>query len=219
MNRRALIVGATGLIGGHLLQRLAGHPAYSQVATLGRRAPEFDHEKVTHHVVDLSDDRDESPMPAADVLFCCLGTTIKQAGSQAAFRAVDFDLVVRIATQAQANGASTIVVVSSVGADPDSSNFYLRTKGEMERAVGDIGFDRLGIMRPSLLLGSRDESRPAERLGQFAARLVNPLMLGGLARYRAVDAQTVAGAMVGFDLEDIGGLQVIEGKDIWRLAE
>lgn len=217
--RIALVVGSTGLVGGHLLELLARHPAYRQVATLGRRAPDLTHDKVLHIVADLSGEWDEHVMPQADVVFCCLGTTIKKAGSQAAFRAVDLDLVVQIAMQAHANEAGTFVVVSSVGADSDSSNFYLRTKGEMERAVGDLGFERLGIMRPSLLLGLRDESRPAERFGQVAARLVNPLMLGGLARYRAIDAMTVASAMIGFDQSELKGKQVIEGKQLWHMAE
>lgn len=215
----ALVAGATGLVGGHLLELLTRDPAYRQVATLGRRAPELTHEKLLNFVEDFSGEWDEAVVPQADAVFCCLGTTIKQAGSQEAFRAIDLDLVVRIAAAAHAKGASTFVVVSSVGADPTSSNFYLRTKGEMEQAVSELGFERLGILRPSLLLGSRDELRPGERIGQLAARLVDPLMLGGLARYRAVEARTVAGAMIGFDRSDFSGSQVIEGKKLGHLAE
>ena len=217
-NRVALVVGATGLIGSHLLKLLTKHPAYGQVATLGRRAPELEHEKLLHLVADLSGEWDESVMPFADVVFCCLGTTIKQAKSEEAFRAVDFGLVVQIAERAKRKGADTFLVVSSVGANPGARNFYLRTKGEMEQAVKRLGFDRLGIMRPSLLLGSRSESRPAERIGQFAAQLVNPLMLGGLARYRAVDAEIVARAMIGYDLSGSAGPDIIQGKEIWQLA-
>ncbi len=217
-NRRALVVGATGLVGGHLLTRLAEHPGYGEVATLGRRAPGFRHPQVTHHVVDLANPDTDVVLSGTDVLFCCLGTTIKQAGSRAAFRAIDYELVVKLASQAVTKGTDTCVVVSSVGADANSSNFYLRTKGEMEQAIADLGYKRLGLMRPSLLLGTRAELRPAERAGQIAARLVNPLMLGSLSRYRAVDAETVAAAMIGFDLSASAGVQVIEGREIPRLA-
>jgi uncharacterized protein YbjT (DUF2867 family) len=217
-HRKALVVGATGLVGSQLLKQLLERKSYSAVATLGRRAPAVQHEKITHHVADLSGDWDKSVMLEADVLFCCLGTTIKKAGSEAAFRAIDFELVVSIAKAAVDAGAGTFVVVSSVGADAHSSNFYLRTKGEMEQTLSTLGFDRLGILRPSLLLGARDEFRPAERLGQTAARLVNPMLLGGLARYRAVDAGTVAAAMIGFDLSVSTGKHVFEGKEFRSLG-
>ncbi len=218
VHRNALLVGATGLVGSHLLNKLIEHGDYGNIATLGRQAPGHIHERVTHHVADISGDRAQYTLPGADVLFCCLGTTIKTAGSQSAFRAIDFGLVVRIARAALANGTRTIVVVSSVGADPGSGNFYLRTKGEMERAVSELGFERVGVVRPSLLLGARDELRVAERLGQSAARLINPLLAGGLARYRAVDAATVAAAMIGFDRSASTGVSVIEGREIQRLA-
>ena len=161
----------------------------------------------------------ELPPIDADVVFCCLGTTIKQAGSQRAFLAIDFDLVVSIARAAAAAGARSLVVVSSVGADPASANFYLRTKGEMEQAVGEIGFAKFGIVRPSLLLGDRDEFRPAEALGKIATTLINPFLLGGLAKYRGVDADTVATAMIGLDQAAFEGVRIIEGREIERLAE
>lgn len=216
--RRALVVGATGLVGGHVLTRLAENERYSNIFTFGRRAPDFEHPRVVHHVADLADASEPAQLPGADVLFCCLGTTIKQAGSEAAFRAVDFELVVRLAARAVESGAQTLVLVSSVGADADSRNFYLRTKGETERAVSALAYARLGILRPSLLLGAREELRPAEKLGQSAASFFNPLLMGGLKKYRAVDANIVAAAMVGFDLSDATGKHVIEGEAIRRLA-
>jgi len=217
--RQALVVGATGLVGRSLLTRLTQHDSYEMIATLGRRAPDFRHERVSHHVVDFSGDWNLSAISRVDVLFCCLGTTIKQAGSQAAFRAIDFDLVVAIARQAFKSGTGTFVVVSSVGARADAGSFYPRTKGEMEQAVSSLGFKRLGILRPSLLLGARQDLRIAEQLGQHAARLFKPLMVGGLNRYRAVDARTVADSMIGFDLSDAAGVCIIEGKEIRRLAQ
>jgi len=214
--RRALLVGATGMVGSKLLSRLVEHQAFGAVTTLGRRAPDLNHESVTHHVTDFSDS--PRPMPTADVLFCCLGTTIKRAGSQKAFRAIDYELVVSIANQAVENGTTSFFVVSSVGANPDSGNFYLKTKGEMEQTVAVLGFKRTGIVRPSLLLGTRQEVRPAEQLGQYAARLINPVLPDWLARYRAVDAGTVANAMIGLDQSDFEGPRIVEGSEIQRLA-
>lgn len=216
--RRALLVGATGLVGSHLLRQLAGSKDYRAIATLGRRAPDFRHERVTHHIADLTGDLDTSAVPRADVLFCCLGTTIKKARTEAAFRALDFDLVVSLAKSAASNGTSTFVVVSSVGADPGSRSFYLQIKGEMEQTVSELGFERLGIMRPSYLLGAREEFRPSERLGQIAFRVIEPVLFGGLAKYRSVDAATVAAAMIGFDLSKFLGKHVFEGNEIRRLA-
>jgi len=216
-NRKALVVGATGLVGSALLARLADHRAYGEVATLGRRAPDFHHERVAHHVADLSGDGAPIELPRADVLFCCLGTTIKQAKTEAAFRAVDFDLVVQIAKQAVANGTNTFVGVSSTGASADSRNFYLRTKGEMEQTVASLGFERSGFVRPSYLLGEREHFRLVEHIGRQLNRLLNPILSGRLSRYRAVEAETVAAAMIGFDLSDATGSHVIEGEDITRL--
>lgn len=215
-DRRALVLGATGLVGGALLAQLSDHKAYGAISTLGRRAPEFNHGRVTHHVASFSGGQKPVTVPNADVLFCCLGTTIKQAGTEAAFRAVDFELVVQIAKQAARNGTKTFLGVSSIGADADSRNFYLRTKGEMEQAVAGLSFKRSGFVRPSYLLGEREQLRPLEHFGRQINRLLNPVLVGSLARYRAVDAGTVAAAMIGFDLSASPGIRVIEGKEIWR---
>ncbi len=214
---RAFLVGATGLVGGRLLARLTDDPRYGAVTTLGRRAPPVEHERVTHLVRDLSAAGAVAPIET-DVVFCCLGTTIKQAGSRHAFRAVDFDLVVNVARAASEGGTGSMIVVSSVGADPGSGNFYLRTKGEMEQAISTIGFTKCGIVRPSMLLGERDEFRPAETLGKIATRLVNPLLAGGLAKYRGVDAGTVAAAMIGLDRATFEGVRIIEGREIQHFA-
>ena len=127
-----------------------------------------------------------------------LGTTMRAAGSQAAFRAVDFDMVVDFARAARAGGARRMIVISSVGADAGSRNFYLRTKGEMERALEALDFERLDIVRPGLLRGERGgDRRPGERLGIIVSPLLNLLLRGRLDRYAAIDAQIVAAAVAG----------------------
>jgi uncharacterized protein YbjT (DUF2867 family) len=129
--------------------------------------------------------------------FCCLGTTLKEAGGQQGFRAVDQDLVLKIARVAQAAGAERLVVMSSVGADETSKNFYLRVKGETERGLERLQIAALDIMQPSVLLGLRRNVRPLEFLAQGVLWCLNPLLLGNLARYRGMAAGDVAAAMLG----------------------
>lgn len=190
-----LIAGATGLVGGAALARLLEHPAVASVETVGRRPLSRSHPRIRERVVDFAT-IDAQPPAAASAAICALGTTIKAAGSQAAFRAVDHDAVVGFARWARRSGAETFALVSSVGADPHARGFYLRVKGEAEAAVRAIGFPTLVVLRPSLLLGPRTERRPGEALARALAPALAPLMVGGLRRYRAISADLVAGALV-----------------------
>jgi uncharacterized protein YbjT (DUF2867 family) len=153
------------------------------------------------------------------VACCALGTTIAAAGSQDAFRRVDFDCTLAFARFALRAGARRFVLVSSVGADAGSTNFYLRVKGEVEDALRALPFESLVVLRPGLLLGDRRESRPAEALARFVAPLFNPLLLGPLAKYRSVYADRVAAAMVAAAFEDRRGVSVLDVPGIERLAE
>lgn len=211
MKRTALVAGGTGLVGGLLLQRLVADGAWKRVIAVGRRAPDV--AKVEPLVVDLSSDP-APPLPRGDDAFCALGTTIGKAGSQAAFRAVDFDLVLSFARAARAARAERLIVVSSLGADPRSSNFYLRVKGETEEALSALGFGGLALLRPSLLLGDREESRPAERAAVLAGRALSFAFLGPLARYRPVEADAVAAAMVALARGEFEGKHVVESEEI-----
>ena len=204
-------------MGGELLTRLAVREAYDSVTTFGRRAPRIEAPTLVHHVGDLAGE-DLGDLVATDVVFCCLGTTIRTAGSRAAFRHVDYELVLNVARQARAAGTGTFAVVSSLGADPGSGNFYQRTKGEMEAAVSELAFGRLAILRPSLLMGNRDEFRPVEAASKLASRLVNPLLLGSLRRYRSIDAGVVAHAMIETDLDRFEGVRILESDDIARIG-
>jgi uncharacterized protein YbjT (DUF2867 family) len=196
--RIALVAGGSGLVGSKLLPLLLQSPQYTRVHALSRRPLPLDHARLANRVV-----RFEASLQAqlkglqCQDAFCCLGTTIRDAGSQAAFRAVDHDLVLEFSQLALSSGAERLVVVSSVGANPASKNFYLRVKGEMEKALEALRFRALDIMQPSLLLGSRRELRPLELGAQVGMWLLNPLLLGNSARYRAIPAATVAGAMCG----------------------
>ncbi len=159
------------------------------------------------------------PLPTVDDVYICLGTTMKIAGSKENFRAVDFDYVVRVAEQARAGGATRLAVVSSVGASVDSRTFYLRVKGEMEAAVSDLGFERLTILRPSLLIGERPtDKRLAEGISQVLMPLIDPLLRGNLLRYRSVRGESVARAMIAANLSGQDGTHILEYGAIAALA-
>ena len=192
--RVALVAGATGLVGQAILKILLADQRYSTVHVVGRRAPGMQHPKLVIHIsVSLTN----WSCPAVDDVFITLGTTIKVAGSKAAFRAIDGDAVLAIASSAKAAGATRLAVVSAMGANAQSSVFYNQIKGEMEAAVGQLGFETLVIARPSLLAGDREALRQPERLGEklslVAFKWFDPLIP---ADYRAISASNVAGAMV-----------------------
>ena len=195
-DRTACLLGATGLVGGHVLDRLAADGRWSRVVTLGRRPLPAASARHHDHVVDFDRLEREPDRLACDDLFCCLGTTIKTAGSETAFRRVDLEIPAEAARLARAAGASQMLIVTAWGADPGSSFLYTRTKGEVERAVTAVGFDALQILRPSLLDGDRDEIRWGERLGLAVGRLAAPLLRGPLSALRPIEAARVAEAMV-----------------------
>ena len=193
--RIALLAGGTGLVGGACLQALLRHPEYEQVHLLTRRdVPGPAHPKLSQCVVDFSAP-ETLKLPAATDVFCALGTTIRKAGSQQAFRHVDFEVPLAIARLGLQNGARNFALCSSVGADPASRNFYLRTKGELEQALRALPFQGLRIFRPSMLVGERPEPRPGEFFGVAAGRILRFMMVGPLRRYRPVAAEEVGRAM------------------------
>jgi uncharacterized protein YbjT (DUF2867 family) len=193
--KRALLAGATGLVGGHVLTRLLAHPAYSRVEVLVRRELPVRNPKLVQRVVDFEHLEAVSGI-AADDVFCCLGTTIRKAGSQQAFRRVDHDYPLALAGLARAAGAQQFLMVSSLGADARASVFYSRVKGETERDIAATGLDRVVFMRPSILRGERQEVRAGERVGILVGRLIAPLFIGSLRKYRPIEADHVAAAMV-----------------------
>ncbi len=192
--RVALVAGATGLVGREILARLLADKPYSAVHCVGRRKPGVEHPKLQGHVIA---DFAAFQAPAVDDVFIALGTTIKVAGNQPAFRAVDFDAVLAVARSARAAGARRLGIVSAMGADAKSSVFYNRVKGEMESAVSRLGYDSVVLARPSLLSGDRSAlgqaSRSAEKFAATTMRLLRPLTP---ANYRTIAAADVAAALV-----------------------
>ena len=221
-----MLAGASGLVGQRVLARLLANPQVAQVVAPLRRGVSMSSSKllpVTSAMADADSLRELDTTltrvaPQLDVFISCLGSTIKRAGSKPAFLAIDRDLVVRLAQTAHSLGARHALVVSSVGASAQSGNFYLRVKGETERLLAGLGFDRLDILRPGLLLGPRSESRPGEALAQRLSPYFNPLLIGSLARYRAISADAVAAAMERLVFEQLPGPFVPEHAQLLRIG-
>lgn len=216
--QRVMIAGASGFIGQRLLQNLLADASVSEVHAILRRPLPFTHAKLRQHVHDLAALDSIEPAFVADTAFNCLGTTIKVAGSQAAFRAVDHDAVLAFARLALRAGASHFLCVSAIGASPRSGNFYSRTKGEVETALRAIGFDSLDLLQPSLLTGEREEFRFGERVGQLLAAPIAPLMVGPLSPWRPVSGDLVAAAMAAAGHHPVPGVRVLTRREMQALA-
>jgi len=210
-SRAALLVGATGLIGSFLLQRLLAAGRYARVTVWARRDIGRTHPKLKVEIADFA--RLQERRVEAEDVFCCLGTTIRQAGSQAAFRRVDYDYPVALAMAAAGGGARRLLVVSALGANPDSRVFYNRVKGEMEVAVRAAGVPRTVFFRPSLLSGPRVQERLGEKIGLVVGNILGSL----LGKYRPIHADLVAAAMLKAAEED-RSTGVLESEEIRRVG-
>ncbi|MBE9461226.1 NAD-dependent epimerase/dehydratase family protein [Dyadobacter subterraneus] len=194
-NKTALIIGATGLVGKQVLNYLLASPIYNQIKILTRRSSGIQHEKLNEIFFDF--DKPDANLVKADDIFCCLGTTIKKAGSEESFKKVDFQYPLQIGRLGKLNGASKYLIVSSMGADSKSFIFYNRVKGEIEKELTDLHYDTLHILRPSLLLGDRGgETRLGEKIGEVLAKILDPVMIGPLRKYAAIDSAKVARGML-----------------------
>lgn len=215
----AAVLGATGLVGGHLVRVLAQASGGPRVRAVVRRdAESIRGLGVEVRVVDFGDGAAMADAVACDQLFVCLGTTRRRSGSREAFRRVDFDLVVDAARAAVLRGAQDLFLVSSVGADAASRSFYLRVKGEAEQALGVLGARSLHVFRPSILTGARRELRPGEQAAILLATLATPLLRGSTRRYRPISAQTVARAMARVASAPAPGRHVHESEEIAALG-
>ena len=212
-----LVSGASGLVGRALVRRLLEDEAGPGVVAVVRRPLGISDGRLSE--VEAAFGRlEEAIVPRCETAFCALGTTIAKAGSEAAFRAVDVEAVAAFARLARRAGATRFLLVSALGADPGSKVFYNRTKGEAEEAVKAIGFDGVALFRPSLLVGERAESRPAERAAIVASGLFSWAMAGPLARWKPVPAESVAAAMVAAASGTLTGVRIVENDEIHRLA-
>jgi uncharacterized protein YbjT (DUF2867 family) len=207
----ALIAGATGLVGGHLLRLLLTDDTWDRVVSIGRREVDVRDPGLEQRIAVLPEIGD---LPPVDDVFCALGTTIKKAGSQDAFRAIDHDAVVALAAAARAAGARGFLHVTSMGADAGSRVFYNRVKGETERDVAAVGIATTVAFRPSIIDGDRPESRPGEQVGLVAMRALAPV----LGRFRPTRAEDIARAMVHRATTGATGIEVASTREIARWA-
>jgi len=211
----AVIAGASGLVGRECLRLLLNR--YPSVTSLVRKPTARQHPRFTERRIDF-DRIDTIEIPRGAHVYCALGSTIKKAGSEAAFRRVDFDYPKMLAARAAAAGAARFVLVSSVGADKESRTFYLRVKGELEEAIATMPLDAAFFFRPSVLIGDREEKRPGEAIGIGVARALSFALLGPLRKYRAIPAETVAEAMVAAANSQERGVHIYHYDEILRLA-
>ena len=205
--RTVLVAGSSGLVGSEIVRQLAGDPGVSRITMVIRRPAGISAPKAVPRIVDFEHLDADPAIFAVDQIFCALGTTIRAAGSQAAFRKVDFDYPLALARIGLAQGARHFLLVSALGADATSRIFYSRVKGELEDALRSLGYRSITIARPSLLLGKRDEFRLGERIGALVGHLIP-------GRYRPVEGELVAKALVDSARVDAPGLRIIESEEI-----
>lgn len=215
----ALVLGATGLVGRHVLRALLHDPYWRQVRVLGRRSPDIEHARLAFDRGELDELDRYAGHFAVDAVFCCLGSTLAKAGSRAAFYRVDHDACVRAATLARDAGCPRFLMISAVNANPRGLSFYARTKGEAERDIVALGLPTTIFMQPSLLEGARSEHRVAEEAGQAVFRMVKPLVSWSGASWLSVPASDVADAMAALGRDpNISGVRRVRYRDIRRNA-
>lgn len=208
---KAAILGATGLVGQELVDLLLANENYSEVHVLVRRPYNRFHPKLEEWVINF-DEVNEIELPKVDHVYCALGTTIKQAGSQEAFRKVDYTYPLEIGRELQELGATRFALVSALGAHPNAKTFYNRVKGDVENGLRVIGFDSLLLFRPSLLLGERDEFRLGEQAAARVSTLLRPIIRK--SAYAPIEARDVARAMIERTLAAAPGVTIVESKEM-----
>ena len=190
----SIIAGSTGLIGGNVIKVLSSKKQ-GAIALTRRAIPNLP-PNITEMIIDFDAFEKNGSLPACNNVFICLGTTIKTAGSKENFRKVDIDYCLSIARKAKESGAETLSLISSIGANSSSKNFYLRTKGELEESIQSLGFSTVNIFRPSFLVGERSEKRLAEKIAINLAKIMDLFLIGTASKYRSVKAESLAKTMV-----------------------
>lgn len=204
----AVVIGSTGLVGAELVKVLQASAYYSSVLLLNRRPSGVSDPKISERIIDF--DAPNLDGVSGEHLYCALGTTLSKAGSKAAQFKIDCEYPTTIATLLKRQGTRQTILVSSVGANAHATNFYTRTKGQLEENIIALGFNSTVICRPSFLIGARSEFRTGEEVAILALNLLSPFMVGGLRKYRGVDARTVAERMVREAISGAVGVRFVE---------
>src|SRR5229473_6585421 len=211
-SRNAVVAGGTGLVGTELLKLLDQERRYGRITSLVRQET-VAAGRVENRVVSF-DDLDRSELPEVDDAYCCLGTTRRVAGSDDAFRKVDFDYVLAYARAAHRAGAVRFLLVSATGANVESRFLYTRVKGQVEAAVTTLGFHVVGVVRPSFLIGRRAKARGRETAAIVLSRAITPIMVGPLRRFRPIEARTVAAGLIHLAFNAPEGVSVLSSEKI-----
>ncbi|MFO7755029.1 MAG: NAD(P)H-binding protein [Bacteroidales bacterium] len=217
VNKTAIVFGATGLTGSALVNELIQNMRYTAVKVFARRDLDLEHIKVIEHIVNIEKPGEYSDIINGDDLFICLGTTMRKAGSVKKMEEIDRDLPIAIAKAALLNGVRNIAVVSSIGANPSSRNYYSRIKGELEQSILAMQFKRKVIVRPSVLLGKRSEIRILEAMGKALVQAFGFLLTGKNKKYRGIKATVVAKAMVRA-INESSGKEIYESDELVELS-
>src|SRR6266851_4859900 len=210
--RNAVVAGGTGLVGTELLKLLDEERRYGRITSLVRQET-VAAGRVENRVVSF-DDLDRSELPEVDDAYCCLGTTRRVAGSDDAFRKVDFDYVLAYARAAHRAGAVRFLIVSAMGAKVESRFLYTRVKGQVEAAISTLGFQVVGIARPSFLIGRRARARGGETAALILSHAVTPFMVGPLRHFRPIEARTVAAGLIHLAFNAPNGVSVLSSEEI-----
>ena len=216
-NKTAILLGASGLVGSFLLDTLLNSQEYRSVVIFVRKEISRKHPKLVEHLIDFDQLDKYANLVQGDDLFCCLGTTIKQAKTREAFKMVDYYYPLKFAEMAKQNGVQQYLMVTSIGANARSSVFYLKTKGECEEAIKKINLFSTSVFRPASLLGPRKEMRPQEKIGEVVMKFVSFLLVGKLKKYKPVQAEKVAQAMYTIAQSPKEGFNIYESDQIQSL--
>ncbi|MGN1401474.1 MAG: NAD-dependent epimerase/dehydratase family protein [Bacillus sp. (in: firmicutes)] len=219
MKKKALVGGATGLVGSHLVKILLSAEEYEEVRVIVRRPIGIDHPKLKETVVDFDRLGMYAELFSVDDVFCCLGTTIKKAKTREAMLKIDSDYPLQMAALAVEQGAGQFLIISSMSADPDSKIWYSRMKGKLEGRLKKFPELSVSVLRPSLLLGKRDEFRLGESAGAVLYKILSPFMKGPLRKYRAVQGETVARAMYRIAVKGKVGYTVYPSDEIAKIGD
>ena len=216
--KTALIIGSTGLVGSHLLNLLLDSNDYIKVITFVKRDTGIKHPKLTQHIIDFDKPETYKELIVGDDFFCSIGTTIKKAGSKKAFRKVDFGYPKQFAAFALQNKVKNYLIISSLGANAKSGNFYLKTKGEIQDFLKDCDFESVAVLQPSLLLGNRTEFRLGEKVGAFFMKTFSLLFVGNLKKYKPIESKTVAKALLKIAQTNNKGFKIYESDAIQKIG-
>ena len=218
---RAILIGATGMVGGIVLNELLANPVFTHVKLISRRTTGILHAKLEERIISFKDEASfKKEVADAEVLFCCIGTTQKKVkGDKAAYRKIDFDIPVNAARFCAQQQIGKYLLVSAVGASAGSSNFYLRLKGETELAVLSQPISMIYIMRPSMLIGYRKETRPGEVIGGAVMQFFSLFLLGGASKYKPIHASDTAKAMVAAATKTTTGKFICHYREMMELIK